>query len=313
MLRQEYFGNFPCKPHEKKPTLIRKADHKVFIFSPEVPEESNLVTVAVSSDQLHCGTLEMGPGATWHFVDEHLGDEIYFVLSGNLTELECNTGDCRETNPGEMLYIPKGCKHKGYNFSEESLRLLWAIAPDMWPEETDTTYPHDEIRQFRNGVDKYNLSGISEDKVGLRKAFRMTMRDVNQLGNFPLPGDEARKPPIYYYVMNEKNCITTFYGLKRPMRLRFYVSNDFMDAGEYYLPSGGVGSRTSEVNEHEGDSVFFGVKGSVTVFLPDDPGYAYIIEEGDLMYLPERTKYQFINYGKHGAAGYFVNAKPVQK
>ena len=69
MERQKYFENLPYPPDKKKPKLIRYEDHEVFIFSPEVPQESNLVTVAVSTDQLHVGTMNMGPGATWHFVD----------------------------------------------------------------------------------------------------------------------------------------------------------------------------------------------------------------------------------------------------
>ena len=312
MIRQEYFGQLPYPADKKKPQLIREEDQKIFIFSPEMPEESNLVTVGVSTDQLHCGMLEMGPGATWHFVDEHLGDEIYFVLSGNLPELECHTGDCVETNPGEMLYIPHGCKHKGYNFSDEGLRLFWAIAPDMWPPETDTTFQNEKIRQYKNGEDTYNLSEVDEKEAGLRKAFKLTMRDVNQMGNFPLPGPEARKQPIYYYVMSEKNCITTFHGLKHPMRLRIFISNDYMDAGEYCLPPGGVGSRVSEVNSHDGDAVFYGLKGKTTVFLPNDPGFSYIVKSGDMMYIPENTPYQFINYGTEAAVGYFVNAKPLK-
>lgn len=308
MLRQEYFGKKPFPADCKKPKLIREEEHEVFIFSPEVPQESNLVTISVSTDQLHCGMLEMGSGARWHFVDEHLGDEIYFVLEGNLTEQECNTGECVETNPDDMLYIPMGCKHKGYNFSEKSLKLFWAIAPDMWPPETDTTFPNDTIRQCKNGEDIYNLSGISEKEVGLRKAFKLTMSDVNQLGNFPLPGAEARHTPIYYYVMNEKNCLTTIHGLDNPMRLRYFISNDHLEAGEYCLPSGGVGSRISDVNVHAGDSCFYATKGRLTVFLPDDPGYSYIMNPGDTMYIPANTKYQFINYGNGAAEGKFVHA-----
>lgn len=310
MLVQDYFGNLPYPPGQEKPKLIKQHEHEVFIFSPEVPERSNLVTVAVSTGGLHAGMLEMGSGATWHFVDEHLGDEIYFILEGNLTELECNTGDCREANPGEMLYIPQGCKHKGYNFSDHGLKLFWAIAPQMWPEETDTSFPHNEIRQYKNGVDRYQI-GEKGENVGLRKAFRMVLQDVNQLGNFPVPGPEAREEPIYYYVMNEYNCLTTIHGLTHPMRMRFFVSNDLIEAGEYFLPAGGVGSRISEVNEHDGDSLFFGLSGETTVFLPDDPGQAYVMREGDIMYLPANTKYQFINYTGQGVKGYFVFSKPA--
>ncbi len=312
MQTQDFFGQLPYPPDQKKPKLMRKEDRKVFIFSPEVPQRSNSVEVVVSTDQLHAGMMEMGPGATWHFVDEHLGDEVYFLLSGNLTELECNSGDCRETNAGEMLYIPMGCKHKGYNFSEESQIIFWAIAPDMWPEETDQTFAHKDIRQYKNGKDHYGLKGIDEKDAGLRKSFRMIMRDVNQLGNFPVPGSEAREEPIFYYVMNDQNCLTTVHGLEHPMRLRFFVSNDFMEAGEYYLPAGGVGSRISEVFENEGDTALYGLEGKTTIFLPDDPAYSYIMEVGDIMYLPAKTKYQFINYTAHAVKGYFVNAVPVK-
>lgn len=310
MERAEYFGNLPYPPHQKKPCLIKKAENRVFIFSPEVPEESNLVTVAVSTDQLHCGLLEMGPGSTWHFVDEHLGDEIYYILSGNLTELECVSGECVEAYPGDTLYIPMGCKHKGYNFSEEKLRLFWGIAPIMWPEKTDTTFPHESIRVYKNGTDKFDLGGKTESSVGLKKQFKLTMNDINQLGRFPLEGKEARTKPIYYYVMNEKNCITTIFGLKHPMRIRFFVSNDYLHTGEFYLPSGGVGSRVSEIDFHDGDMVIYGTKGPITVFLPITTE-TFQIEEGDIMYLPPRTRYQFINYNSGPIVGYFTVARNI--
>ncbi len=305
MKRASYFGRLPFPPKNKVAKLIRKEDQKVMIFSSEVPEISNLVTVAVSLDKIHCGFLEMGPGSNWYFVDEHLGDEIYYIISGNLTELECVSGDCVEANPGDTLFIPKGCKHKGYNFSTEKLRLLWAIAPNMWPEETDTSFAQEDIRMYKQGKDKYALSGQSEKEIGQKKQFKQFVRDVNQLGAFPLSGPESRKQPIYYYVMNESNCITTIFGTKYPMRLRFYVSNDYLHVGEFYLPSGGVGSRVSEVDEHGGDTILYSVQGPLTVFLPEEEKTFYIKNE-ELLYLPPNTPYQIINYNAEPAIGYFI-------
>ena len=310
MERAGYFGNLPYPPDKKKPCLIRKNDHKIFIFSPEVPEESNLVELIVSTDQIHCGFMEMAPGSTWHFVDEHLGDETYYIISGNLTELECVSGECVEAHPGDTLYIPMGCKHKGYNFSEEKQRIFWVIAPQMWPEQTDTSFPYASIRIYKNGTDKLKLGSKTESSVGLKKEFKLKVRDVNQLGKFPVAGKEAREKPIYYYVMNGKNCITTVFGLKNPMRLRFFVSNDFMHVGEFYLPAGGVGSRVSESDEHGGDTVIYGVKGPITVFLPETTE-TYCIEEGDVMYLPPGAKHQFINYNRSPIIGYFAIAKSL--
>lgn len=310
MERAAFFGNLPYPPDRKKPCLITDADRKVFIFSPEVPEESNSVEVAVSTDQLHCGFMEMAPGSTWHFVDEHLGDETYYIISGNLTELECVSGECVEANAGDTLFIPMGCKHKGYNFSEEKQRIFWVIAPVMWPEETDTSFPRDTIRAYKNGKDLSGIGAKDESAFGLRKEYKLRMSDVNQLGKFPVPGPEARKQPIYYYVMNEKNCLTTVFGLKYPMRLRFFVSNDFLHVGEFYLPAGGVGSRVSEVDSHGGDMAIYGVQGPIMVFLPDTE-QTFRINDGDVLYLPPNTKHQFINYNSRPIIGYFAIAKEL--
>lgn len=307
MERAEFFGNWPYPPDRKKPCLIKEADRKMFIFSPEVPEESNSVELAVSTDQLHCGFMEMAPGSTWHFVDEHLGDETYYILSGNLTELECVSGECVEAHPGDTLYIPMGCKHKGYNFSEEKQRIFWVIAPVMWPEETDTSFPRETIRMYKNGKDPSSIGAKEESAFGLRKEYKLRVSDVNQLGRFPVPGDEARQPPIYYYVMNDKNCLTTVFGLKHPMRLRFFVSNDFLHVGEFYLPAGGVGSRVSEVDEHGGDAAIYGVRGPITVFLPDAVE-TFQVKDGDVLYLPPHTRHQFINYNQWPIVGYFAIA-----
>lgn len=310
MERAVYFGSLPCSPDKKRACLIKDADRKVFIFSPEVPEESNLVEVAVSTDQIHCGFMEMAPGSTWHFVDEHLGDETYYIISGNLTEQECVSGECVEAHAGDTLYIPMGCKHKGYNFSEEKQRIFWVIAPTMWPEETDTSFPHKAIRTYKNGKDEFDTGAGNESACSLRKEYKLHLSNVGQLGTFPVPGEDARRKPIYYYVMNERNCLTTVFGLKYPMRMRFFVSNDFLHVGEFYLPAGGVGSRVSEVDEHIGDTVIYGVKGPTTVFLPDTTE-TFQVQDGAVLYLPPRVRHQFINYNRWPIIGYFAVAREL--
>jgi len=308
--RAKYFGNLPYPPNQKKSCLIGESDRKVFIFSPEVPEESNSVELAVSTDQIHCGFMEMAPGSTWHFVDEHLGDETYYIVSGNLTEQECVTGECVEAHPGDTLYIPMGCKHKGYNFSEEKQRIFWVIAPVMWPEQTDTTFPHDAIRSYKHGRDHFSIGAKGESDFGLRKEYKLHLSDVNQLGRFPVPGPEAREKPIYYYVMNERNCLTTVSGLKHPMRMRFFVSNDRLHVGEFYLPAGGVGSRISEVDEHASDAVIYCIRGPITVFLPDN-AETHQVKDGDILYLAPGTRHRFINYNSHPIVGYFAIAQEL--
>ena len=71
-----------------------------------------------------------------------------------------------------------------------------------------------------------------------------------------------------------------------------------------------LGARTSEIDEHGGDTVIYGVKGPITVFLPDTVE-TFQVEEGDVMYLPPRTKHQFINYNSGPIIGYFAIAKDL--
>jgi mannose-6-phosphate isomerase-like protein (cupin superfamily) len=305
MKRPDYFGNLPFPPDRKRPAVIRDADQKKDFFSHEVPEESNTYSVIISTDKLHCGMMTMAPGSTWRFVDEHLGDECYYLLQGNLTELECDSGECVEANAGDTLFIPMGCKHKGYNFSEQKQILFWSIAPKMWPETTDTSYPAEKIRFYKHGTDEFHLNGMPEAKVGLRKEFKLRQRDVNQLGSFPLPGPESRKKPIHYYVQNKDNSITTIFGAKSPMRLRFHVSNDFLHVGEMYLPCGGVGARTSEVDWHEGDTAILVTRGQITFYMPETEE-TFFVKKDEVMYIPERVKYQLINYEAAPVEAYFA-------
>ena len=308
MERAKFFGNLPYPPDKKVPHLIKKEDYKIFMFSPEVPEQSNLVEVAISTDQLHCGFMEMAPGSTWHFVDEHLGDETYYLISGNLTELECVSGECVEANKGDTLFIPMGCKHKGYNFSEKKQRIFWVIAPVMWPEETDTSFPHETIRMLKQGKDQFDISQKKDADYRLRKEFKLHLSDVNQIGQFPVPGPESRQKPIYYYVMNESNCLTTVHGLKNPIRVRFYVSNDLLHVGEYYVPVGGVGSRSSELIEHGGDSALYCIDGPATLFLPE-LNLTFHMQPTEVLYIPPKHRYQFINYNDKPLKVYFAVSK----
>lgn len=110
MERPACFSNLPYRPGSKGPCVIHDWDQKKDSFSHEVPAENNTFTVIASTDKLHCGMMTMAPSSTWCFVNGHLGDKCYYILQGNLTELECDGGKCVEANAGDTLFIPMGCK-----------------------------------------------------------------------------------------------------------------------------------------------------------------------------------------------------------
>ena len=136
----EYFGNYPFPLQEKKPILITREKMKTFIYPPENPYFSDLNWLMVSSDKLSFGIFQLSPGATYYPPDVHVGDEVYYILKGTLTELNPDTGQCIEVNEDEAILLPKGGTHVGYNFTDEELTILWVVAPKIWDESGSSEY-----------------------------------------------------------------------------------------------------------------------------------------------------------------------------
>jgi mannose-6-phosphate isomerase-like protein (cupin superfamily) len=130
-----YFGNFPCRPDEKKPTLMNRESIKIFIYTPENPYFSDLNWLLASTDMLTVGIFQVSPGATFDPPDVHAGDEVYYIIKGTLHELNPESGSVEEVQQGESLLIPQGVAHKAYNFGTDELVILYAIAPKIWDQD----------------------------------------------------------------------------------------------------------------------------------------------------------------------------------
>jgi mannose-6-phosphate isomerase-like protein (cupin superfamily) len=136
-----WIGNHPCPPDQKRPVLITRDKFKTFLFTPENPHSSSLVWNFVNSNQLIFGIFQVPPGGTYGPpTDVHVGDEVYYILSGTLTELNPETGQVIEVRTGEAIYLPKEGFHTAYNFGKEECRILFAIAPKAWEEGMDLAF-----------------------------------------------------------------------------------------------------------------------------------------------------------------------------
>jgi gentisate 1,2-dioxygenase len=137
-----WIGNLPCPPDNKKPVLITRDLTKTFIFTPENPHSSSLCWNMVNSNRMIFGIFQVPPGGTYGPpTDVHVGDEVYYVLKGTLTELNPETGQCIEVHKGEALLLPKGGYHTAYNFTTKELTILFVIAPKAWEEGLELNFP----------------------------------------------------------------------------------------------------------------------------------------------------------------------------
>jgi gentisate 1,2-dioxygenase len=122
---------------------------------------------------------------------------------------------------------------------------------------------------------------------------------LRELGTWPVEGQLARKARKFVKITKDGR-LPLIHGERSPILMEFIVSNDVVSIGEMIIPSGGVGPRTSELDSHLGDAVFYVLNGPVTFFFPKSKE-AYCVEDGDAIVVPPRWEYHCINYGGRSA------------
>ena len=298
------FGRYPCPPDKKKPVHVRGELIKHFIYPDERPHFSDLNYLFVSSDKLTVGTWQLTPGATYDPPDRHPGDEVYYVLEGTLTEHNPALGEFMQVNAGEAILLPKFGYHKGYNFENRTMRILYVIAPEIWEEGgPPMSFQPDTMKRYK-GANNANLP--TNDQMPEWNNHGTT----DDIGRWPVPGPEARTEPILFYHIPENKKLVNIHGTTYPMLVKFFVSNDLLHMGEFILPTGGTGCRASEPDSHAGDAAIFVQVGPITFFLPDTKE-AFDVQEEEVMYIPEGVRYQIINNTDHGIKAIFSIAPGI--
>ena len=288
-MTEQIFGNHPFPPQQKRPVHIRGDLIKHFIYPAERPHFSDLNYLYVSTDKLTVGTWQLGPGGNYDPPDLHAGDEVYYVLDGVLTEHNPLVGEFMRVKKGEALLLPMGGYHKGHNFEQGIMRILYVIAPKIWEDQAPPMdFSAGKMKMYKGRhnaklprqpvVPQWNQHGTTDD-----------------IGRWPVPGPECRKNPKLFYHIPEEKKLLNIHGVEYPMLIKFFVSNDLLHMGEFILPAGGTGSRASQPDAHKGDAVLFVEEGPVTFFLPGTQE-AFDVREEEAMFIPEGVQYQLINY-----------------
>lgn len=125
------FGNYPAKG-ERKACVMKQSELIKFLYTETSPETSDLNWLIASTENQTVGEYQLAPGSFFAPADVHAGDEIYYVLRGEVTMFQPESGQTMVVKQGEGILMPKGCPHVGYNFSEGESRMLYVIAPQAW-------------------------------------------------------------------------------------------------------------------------------------------------------------------------------------
>ena len=297
------FGNHPFTQNgeKKEPIFLDSSNIGYFVYPDDGLDYSDINNVFFSNEHLTVCTMDIGPGGFFNPPDYHPGDEAYFITEGTDSQYCPATGQLIEVSAGEALLIPKGVLHSAYNFGSERLRVIAVIAPKI---DEDQLFPTDTNRPKKLLKGEYNdaLPRIGEyDDPQI-------IGSVDNLGSWPAPGPVLREKGVLYHITENKK-LKTIHGDTHPILVKFSVSNDFMQVGEYIVPSGGVVNRHSDVLEHPSDLVLVGLDGLMTVYLPETRG-AYQLRRYEGLYLPKGTKYNLVNYEGEAARCLFAVEGP---
>lgn len=130
----DWVCKFPFKKEEKRPCVMKQSELMQVLYTEEAPETSDLNWLIASTDSVTVGEYQLAPGSHFAPADIHPGDEIYYVLKGQVTMFQPESGQVVEVNQGEGILMPKGCPHIGYNFGEKEAFMLYVIAPKAWDD-----------------------------------------------------------------------------------------------------------------------------------------------------------------------------------
>lgn len=284
------FANHPYTENglHDKPMRIGKEQLGYFTYPDFEIGTSDLNSLYISTKNLTMGTFELAPGSMFSPPDHHPGEECYFIVEGELTEVNPVTGQALRIQKNEVLLIPKEGAHGGYNFGNKTMKAVFALAPNMVQEQN---FPTDLTGKWRvlKGKDEASYQVYPDYE---KKNIEGT---INHVGRWPEEGRIIRQEPKYLRRIADDGKLNVVNGLENPYLMRFAVSNDLIHFGELIVPSGGKGCRISEPESHQGDTAIMVLEGTLS-FLIMDTRETFKIEKNELMFIPAGVEYQMMNY-----------------
>jgi quercetin dioxygenase-like cupin family protein len=187
------------------------------------------------------------PGGIWRHSDRHksyyYADECYYLLAGELTMHNPETGDVAVLHAGEALSFRERTWHYGYNFTDVETIIICTFAP----------VPAD-----------ISSAAAMAAAVPPLAEIRPGRWDLLGEGGYPWNADEARRSSCFR-VLPPSDWLPIIQGTTRPIRVDLMVSTEKQTSGMFALLPG----VTTDAETHPGDEVAFCVSGQASVYLPD--------------------------------------------
>ena len=137
----DYLGKWPVDGakvrKEKRLVVIRQDDHLHLVHG---RKQHVLISMIVSNDFMNVGLITIPVGG-YSEMESHPGDETLYALEGDLTVRTIGPDEKEDKKSasymghqiqqGEKLLIPEGTRHRYINFTEEPVKVFFAVAPRL--------------------------------------------------------------------------------------------------------------------------------------------------------------------------------------
>ncbi|UCF97813.1 MAG: hypothetical protein JSV89_22005 [Spirochaetaceae bacterium] len=122
---------------EKRLVAVREQDHLPLVHG---QQQHVLMSMIVSNDVLNVGIITIPVGG-YSEMECHRGDETLYALHGEVTIRTMNPGEkerrenasfmSQQVRESEKMLIPEGIRHQYLNFTEEVIKVFFAVAPGL--------------------------------------------------------------------------------------------------------------------------------------------------------------------------------------
>jgi mannose-6-phosphate isomerase-like protein (cupin superfamily) len=265
-----------------EPTLVRRTEVPYTLWGDDESGYVNDLFYVYSAQMMLLG-LTIPPGGGWRssdkcraYYDTH---ECVYVLKGQFTCQDPETGEVRTVRAGEMLSMGEKRWHYGYNFGSEDLHALEFIAPPALQAVLERVPRPREPSGW--------------DNVALKNWPRESQRAADNLR-----------------VCRLSDTVDAIIGGANPMLCQLFSCTDKVFLGLGTLPPG---SRSDHLT-YPFDLCYHGGAGEVTLHMPQDGNY-FAIREADVAFLPAGTPHRLFNHTGEtrqvliGGAGNFSRLK----
>ncbi len=302
----DWIGNTPFPSSEKRPCKITEEMYVPFLYGFIGTQVEN--QVFASTDKITMGEWVLPPGSHYEPAGFHLhGDECYYLLEGEATAFNAETGETFVFKAGDAMLIPQKTRHQIYNMTSKRIVTVFCVAPKIWADDSmGTIIPQVEHPRFYKGPEepKYREAPLVYVPQDVK-------RSIDSLGNWPAPGPKLREEK-QLTIIKPEGQLALIHGKERHVLFSFVVSNDYMHLAVLKVPVAGV----SELESHKGDEVINILDGELCVRMPtsederrDDATYPHIkLKAREKMLIPEGIKHQYLNFTNEVVKAYIAIA-----